>query len=118
MVGAEPVGPAYGHSRQNESCQKISTDLKKIFVPPLTLDLAPGFIVSVQGQCEKEGAMDGLTIGETAKQADVHIETLRYYERRGLVPRPRRSVSNYRLYTADTVRRAGSSRARRNSASP
>jgi len=49
--------------------------------------------------------MDGLTIGEVAKQANVHIETLRYYERRGLVPRPPRSVSNYRLYAEDTVRR-------------
>jgi MerR family mercuric resistance operon transcriptional regulator len=49
--------------------------------------------------------MDGLTIGEVAKQANVHIETLRYYERQGLVPRPRRSASNYRLYAGDTVRR-------------
>jgi len=49
--------------------------------------------------------MDELTIGEVAKQANVHIETLRYYERQGLVPRPRRSVSNYRLYAEDTVRR-------------
>lgn len=49
--------------------------------------------------------MDGLTIGDVAKEAKVHIETLRYYERRGLVPRPRRSVSNYRVYAEDTVRR-------------
>jgi MerR family mercuric resistance operon transcriptional regulator len=48
--------------------------------------------------------MDGLTTGDVAKQANVHIETLRYYERRGLLPIPRRSVSNYRLYSADTVR--------------
>lgn len=49
--------------------------------------------------------MHGLTIGDVAKQADVHIETLRYYERRGLVARPPRSVSNYRLYPQDAVRR-------------
>src|SRR2546422_10160215 len=49
--------------------------------------------------------MDNLTIGDVAKQADVHSETLRYYERRGLVARPPRSVSNYRLYPEDTVRR-------------
>lgn len=49
--------------------------------------------------------MDGLTIGEAAKQANVHIETLRYYERQGLVPQPRRSASNYRLFAEDTVRR-------------
>jgi MerR family transcriptional regulator, copper efflux regulator len=35
----------------------------------------------------------------------VHVETLRYYERRGLVEIPRRSTSNYRLYPKDAVRR-------------
>jgi len=49
--------------------------------------------------------MDGLTIGEVAERAKVHIETLRYYERRGLIERPRRSVSNYRLYPEDAVQR-------------
>jgi MerR family transcriptional regulator, copper efflux regulator len=49
--------------------------------------------------------MNGLTIGEVAEQAKVHIETLRYYERRGLVARPPRSISNYRLYPQDAVRR-------------
>jgi MerR family copper efflux transcriptional regulator len=49
--------------------------------------------------------MDGLTIGDVAKEAKVNIETLRYYERRGLLASPARSTSNYRLYTEDTVRR-------------
>jgi MerR family mercuric resistance operon transcriptional regulator len=49
--------------------------------------------------------MDGLSIGDVAKQANVHTETLRYYERRGLLARPPRSTSNYRLYAAETVRR-------------
>jgi MerR family transcriptional regulator, copper efflux regulator len=48
--------------------------------------------------------MDGLTIGEVAKQARVHVETLRYYERRGLLIKPLRSTSNYRQYANDTVR--------------
>ena len=48
--------------------------------------------------------MDGLTSGDVAKQANVRIETLRYYERQGLVARPPRSRSNYRLYPADTAR--------------
>src|SRR6266851_6606781 len=34
-----------------------------------------------------------LTIGKVAKAANVHVETLRYYERRGLVPKPPRSLS-------------------------
>jgi MerR family mercuric resistance operon transcriptional regulator len=46
-----------------------------------------------------------LTIGEVAKQARVHVETLRYYERQGLLASPLRSTSNYRLYADDTVRR-------------
>ncbi len=49
--------------------------------------------------------MDGLTIGDVAKEAKVNIETLRYYERRGLLASPPRSLSNYRLYSAETVRR-------------
>tara|TARA_R110002073_G_scaffold170035_1_gene326955 strand:- start:826 stop:1236 length:411 start_codon:yes stop_codon:yes gene_type:complete len=46
-----------------------------------------------------------LTIGAVAKLAEVNIETMRYYERRGLVPRPPRSTSNYRQYPEETVRR-------------
>lgn len=49
--------------------------------------------------------MDGLTIGNVAKLAEVHIETLRYYERKGVVPRPPRTISNYRRFPEDTVRR-------------
>jgi MerR family copper efflux transcriptional regulator len=49
--------------------------------------------------------MNELTIGKVAAQAKVHIETLRYYERRGLVARPPRSASNYRRYPQDAVRR-------------
>jgi MerR family mercuric resistance operon transcriptional regulator len=49
--------------------------------------------------------MDSLTIGEVAKQANVHVETLRYYERRGLIPKPHRTVSNYRVYSSENLRR-------------
>ncbi len=48
---------------------------------------------------------NALTIGAVAKLAAVNIETMRYYERRGLVPRPPRSASNYRQYPEETVRR-------------
>jgi MerR family transcriptional regulator, copper efflux regulator len=49
--------------------------------------------------------MERLTIGEVAQLAHVRIETLRYYERTGLLARPPRSASNYRLYPPETVRR-------------
>src|SRR2546426_5615569 len=46
-----------------------------------------------------------LTIGRVEKAAHVNVETLRYYERRGLVPKPPRSPSLYRHYPEDTVPR-------------
>ena len=48
---------------------------------------------------------DWLTIGELAKTADVPTSTVRYYERTGLLRRPPRSVSNYRLYREEDVYR-------------
>lgn len=47
----------------------------------------------------------GMTIGQMARKAGVHIETIRYYERRGLLQKPQRSSSNYRMYSDDTIRR-------------
>ena len=46
-----------------------------------------------------------MRVGEVAARAGVHRETLRYYERRGLIPRPPRATSGYRQYPADTVER-------------
>lgn len=42
--------------------------------------------------------------GEIAEQAGVNIQTLRYYERRGLLPEPARRHSGYRMYGPDAVR--------------
>ncbi len=49
--------------------------------------------------------MESITIGRLAKEARVNIDTLRYYEKRGLLPEPPRKESGYRLYSPDTVRR-------------
>jgi len=46
-----------------------------------------------------------LTIGRIAQQADVHIETIRYYERRVLLPDPPRTEAGYRQYDAESVTR-------------
>ena len=43
-----------------------------------------------------------LRIGAVAGQADVNVQTLRFYERRGLLPKPARAASGYRAYTPDT----------------
>lgn len=40
-----------------------------------------------------------LKIGELAKRTDLLVETIRYYEREGLLPDPPRSDGNYRLYS-------------------
>jgi DNA-binding transcriptional MerR regulator len=47
--------------------------------------------------------MGGLRTGEVASRAGVNIQTLRYYERRGLLARPGRSNGGHRLYPPDTV---------------
>jgi MerR family mercuric resistance operon transcriptional regulator len=49
--------------------------------------------------------MEILTIGQLAKQAGVNIETIRYYERQGLLPEPPRRASGYRQYSAEFVKR-------------
>ena len=46
-----------------------------------------------------------LTIGHLAKETGVSLETVRYYERRGLLPKPPRSASGYRLFPAEAARR-------------
>ena len=45
-----------------------------------------------------------MRIGEVASQAGVNVETLRYYERRGLLREPERRRSGYRAYPEDAVR--------------
>lgn len=46
-----------------------------------------------------------LTSGQLAKKCDVGVETLRFYEREGLLPKPARTGSNYRQYPAEAVER-------------
>jgi redox-sensitive transcriptional activator SoxR len=43
-------------------------------------------------------------VGEVAERAGVNVETLRYYERRGLLPAPERAPSGHRRYEQETVR--------------
>lgn len=46
-----------------------------------------------------------LTISQVATAADVNVQTIRYYERRGLFPTPRRRPAGYRQYADDAVAR-------------
>jgi Hg(II)-responsive transcriptional regulator len=49
--------------------------------------------------------MQTLTIGKLAKQSGVGIDTVRFYEREGLLPRASRTQSGYRLYSDNDVER-------------
>ncbi|MBO6519269.1 MAG: heavy metal-responsive transcriptional regulator [Rhodospirillales bacterium] len=46
-----------------------------------------------------------LNIGEAARQGGVTVETLRYYERQGLIASPDRGRNGYRKYAPEVVRR-------------
>ncbi|GEB76758.1 MULTISPECIES: Hg(II)-responsive transcriptional regulator [Bacillales] len=47
----------------------------------------------------------GLRIGQLASRTYVNKETIRYYERLGLIPIPSRTAKGYRIYKAQTVDR-------------
>ncbi len=49
--------------------------------------------------------MSSLKIGDLAREAGVPIDTVRYYEKTGLLPAPRRTESGYRAYEPATVER-------------
>lgn len=49
--------------------------------------------------------MQALNIGEVAKRAGVGVDTVRFYERQGLIDEPPRRPSGYRQYPPDTVQR-------------
>lgn len=46
-----------------------------------------------------------MKIGELAKKAGTTVETVRYYEKEGLLPEPDRALNNYRSYSAAHVER-------------
>ncbi|MCM3164112.1 MULTISPECIES: MerR family transcriptional regulator [Bacillaceae] len=49
--------------------------------------------------------MEVLSISKVAKQANINLETVRYYEKRGLIPEPPRTSAGYRIYSREYVDR-------------
>ena len=47
--------------------------------------------------------MSGLRSGQVAAAAGVNLQTLRYYERRGLLAEPERTLGGHRMYPQDAV---------------
>jgi len=54
---------------------------------------------------EPPSALPGLRSGELARRAGVSKDTLRFYERKGLLEPPRRTSNNYRLFPTEAVER-------------
>ena len=48
---------------------------------------------------------NGITIGRLAQAAEVNVETIRYYQRIGLLPLPSRDYGSIRRYVADDLKR-------------
>ncbi len=46
-----------------------------------------------------------MKIGQVATAAEVSVDTIRFYERRGVLPEPRRRPSGYREYSSSSVER-------------
>ncbi|MBP9064361.1 MAG: Hg(II)-responsive transcriptional regulator [Aquabacterium sp.] len=49
--------------------------------------------------------MAELTIGRLADEAGVNVETIRYYQRRGLMAEPDKPVNGHRRYATDAIKR-------------
>lgn len=49
--------------------------------------------------------MERISTAEAAKRGGVGVETIRYYERHGLMPKAPRTHSGYRVFTDDAVKR-------------
>ena len=49
--------------------------------------------------------IEGLTIGRLARAGGVNVETIRYYERRGLLEQPSKPLGGHRRYAAEAVER-------------
>lgn len=49
--------------------------------------------------------MDSLTIGEVAKEAGINLQTIRYYERQGILAPAPRIDAGYRVFSSESVRR-------------
>ncbi len=56
---------------------------------------------------ERNHGNKGMTRGDLAGTTGCHIETIRYYEKIGLMPKPKRAANGYRFYDEGDERRLG-----------
>jgi DNA-binding transcriptional MerR regulator len=70
---------------------------------PLTPESIPGS--RLRGMMETRGSGGSHRSGDLARKAGVSVDTLRHYERRGLLATPRRLPNGYRLYPSEALDR-------------
>lgn len=54
---------------------------------------------------DRNGTVSGMQVGATAARSGLTIDTIRFYEKQGLVAKPPRSAGGFRLYSAEDVDR-------------
>lgn len=87
----------FNSSVKEIACQNVNLPLRSLKV--LDLDSAPCFIIFLlidTGGC-------GMTIKEVTKMFDISADTLRYYERVGVIPAVGRTESGIRNYTEEDL---------------
>lgn len=92
------------HRARERSAGQARPPLAYVAARDLALDSVPRYGVNNGGR--KGQTMSAIAIlrtGELARQAGVNVETLRFYERKGLLPAPPRRASGYREYPAEAV---------------
>ena len=80
-------------------------DFDRLFQLCLRLDSVPSYGVYTGGVKAPRLAAERLTISRLAQLGGVNLETIRYYERQGLLPAPPRTTSGYRVFPEESVQR-------------
>src|SRR5215470_2933234 len=86
--------------RKFAACRGITGE-QLLSINPLTLELIPGLILLMV----QKRNLDGLHSGSLAKAVGLSPDTIRHYERVGVLPRASRTSAGYRVYPASSVER-------------
>lgn len=70
-----------------------------MLIPVATTDASAFFPM------DRKSPESGFLIGDIARRSGVQIETIRYYERAGVVPKPGRTPGGHRLYSSEQLNR-------------
>ena len=94
-----PSAPSYGFTGEAELLRQLSKGSLASRIC-LTLESIPGFILSAMTAPGK-----ALRTGQLAQLTGLSADTIRHYERMGILPAALRTTSGYRMYSADAVER-------------